>query len=57
MAITHSIISLHGGEIDLRNDGGFHVDVMLPAQPPLLQSKRLASGSFPAISLGEIIDP
>ena len=57
MAITHSIISLHGGEIDLRNDGGFHVDVMLPAQPPLLQSKRMASGSFPAISLGEIIDP
>jgi len=57
MAITHSIVSLHGGEIDLRNDRGFHVDVTLPAEPPLPQSKRLPSGSFPTIPLGNILDP
>ncbi|MGB1699473.1 MAG: ATP-binding protein, partial [Nannocystaceae bacterium] len=49
MAISHSIISLHGGEIDLRNDDGFHVDVMLPSEPPVPTAQRNPSGSFPSL--------
>jgi PAS domain S-box-containing protein len=56
MAITHSIVSLHGGDIELRNDQGLHVDVTLPAEPPLPHAKRPASGSFPTIPLAKIAD-
>lgn len=34
MAITHSLVTLHGGEIDLLNDNGLKVEVRLPACPP-----------------------
>ena len=56
MSITHSIVSLHGGDIELRNDQGLHVDVTLPAEPPLPQARGPASGSFPTISLAKITE-
>jgi len=33
MAICHSLIELHGGAIDVRNDGGTCVTVTLPSTP------------------------
>ena len=37
MAITHSLVALHGGDIDLENrdGGGLAVEVRLPQTPPL----------------------
>ena len=36
MAITHSLVALHGGDIDISNhdEGGLMVDVRLPQSPP-----------------------
>ncbi|HUH05198.1 MAG TPA: ATP-binding protein, partial [Kofleriaceae bacterium] len=34
MAISHSLISQHGGQITARTDGGAVFEVTLPAQPP-----------------------
>ncbi|RMG99307.1 MAG: response regulator [Deltaproteobacteria bacterium] len=34
MAICHSVVGLHGGEITARNEGGAVFEVHLPARPP-----------------------
>lgn len=34
MAISHSLVSLHGGDIQISVDGGTTVRVILPARPP-----------------------
>ena len=34
MAITHSLVSLHGGDVQVTCDGGTRVEVTLPPEPP-----------------------